>query len=470
MLHTEQFREERARAHERIADDALVQSDNLGELYAVTGGLSSELGRASTRKCPTCEAPPGKPCVSLKTSMPIVAMHRARAGQRELQARATWHGRRANGLRERPKNVRACGGKMIATICSCGNRGKAHPQGCGVWRICAACAKSESRRRRAKFGRARARVLLDAVRPLSGRGALAGNAAQYRDGGRYTDKMITLTIPHFEGDDLFYAAMELGDQGDHVDDKRARAIRERVLAHGSSTVPARIAALFAAWKGFARRMKRDLKKRDRADHIFTRWDRFFEWTPGKDGRGHPHFHVWAFSPFLCYGEVAEWWTESVREVGVPVRTHESWCTNCKRNHVIGARAWVQQLGDFNERAVRELVAGGKAIELSAFRSMNVGPTAVTYAAGWSVEDLSDEVSPETRAELDCALEGRRLSQGSRGLYSDDMKPACPVCGPLGCRTIVAWSADAVEHTDKWNASVMKARKERERPHERRETG
>ena len=481
MLHTEQFREELARKHERTADDARVASDNLGELLSVVGDWDGpaidgggDLGRAITRKCPTCNAAPTKPCTSTRTGAIIKALHRARAGQRELEARATWHTRRANGLRERPKNVRACGGKMIATICSCGNRGKARPQGCGVWRICANCAKAESRKRRSKFGRARARVILDAVKTIPGRGALAGNAARFRKRGRYTDKMITLTIPHFDGEDLFFAALDLDAQGDLVDDKRARAIRERVLSHGSSTIPARIAALFAAWKGFARRMKRALKLRGKADDVFTKWDRFFEWTPGSDGKGHPHFHVWVFSPFLCYGEVAEWWTESLREVGVPIRTHEEECTqeHCDGKHVVGARAWVQQLGDFNERAVRELVAGGKAIELAAFRSMNVGPTAVTYAAGWSLEDLSEQVSPEVRAELDCALEGRRLSQGSKGLYSDDAKPACPVCGPLGCRTIVAWSADAHEQTDKWNASVKKARSERSPPDERRsyETG
>jgi hypothetical protein len=464
MLHTEQFRERKARTHERVADDARIASDNLGALLEVSGG-GGELGRASSRRCPLCNADPGKPCVGDKGS-PIKAFHRERAGQRELEARAVWHTRRANGLRDRPKNLRGCGGKMIATICSCGNRGKARPQGCGLYRLCASCSITESRRRRAKFGRARARVLLDAVRAVPGRGALAGEAAKYRAGGRYTDKMITLTIPHFDGHALFEQALDLDGQGDARDDARALAIRERVLAHGSSSIPARVAALFAAWPAFARRMKRAMKARGRGDELFTRWDRFFEWTPGADGEGHPHFHVWAFTPYLCFGEVAEWWTASVREVGVPVRTRETeYCTTCKRTHTIGAKTWVQRLGDFDARAVRELIAGGKAIELSAFRSMNVGPTAVTYAAGWSIADVSEQVTPEVEAELKCAIEGRRISQGSRGLYSDDAKPACPCCGPIGSRVIVAWSADDIAQTDKWNAGVKKTRQERAGPHD-----
>lgn len=462
MQHTEAFREERARRHERTAEDARTRAAGLVELGQASGG-GNALGRAESRPCARCGAAAWAPCVGT-TGRPVKAIHAERHGLRELDARATWHERRANGQRSRPANLKGCGGQVIATRCACGERGKAQPQGCGVYRVCPKCALRKAMRQRAKFGRARGRVLLDALRKESGRGALAGAAARWRKGGRYTDKMITLTIPHFDGAELFASALELESGGSRYDEKRAENAR-RILGHGSSTLTARIAGLFAAWAGFARKMKDALRRRKLGDDLWSRWDRFFEWTPGADGRGHPHFHVWAFSPFLCRDEVAAWWTAALRDEGIPVRTREHACERCGVVHVVGAVVGVQVMGAFDERAVRELMAGRRAVELSAFRSMNVGPTAVTYAAGWSLADVLGEIPPEDEAELYCALEGRRLSQSCAGLYRDESPPACPCCGAMGTRAALLWSADAETRTTEWNAGVAKARKERAPPDE-----
>jgi hypothetical protein len=42
--------------------------------------------------------------------------------------------------------------------------------------------------------------------------------------------------------------------------------------------------------------------------------RFFEWTQGDDGQGHPHFHVWAFGPYVPHGLIELWWREAWCEV------------------------------------------------------------------------------------------------------------------------------------------------------------
>jgi hypothetical protein len=38
--------------------------------------------------------------------------------------------------------------------------------------------------------------------------------------------------------------------------------------------------------------------------------RFFEWTQGADGEGHPHFHVWAFGCYVPHALIELWWREA----------------------------------------------------------------------------------------------------------------------------------------------------------------
>lgn len=453
---TEDFRLERAARHARIAADAETKKLALGDVLGVVD-ITGDLGRASSRRCPTCGELGGDPCVNVKTRAPIVTFHRERAGMRELDARATWHLRRENGQRRRFENIRACGGQVVATRCTCGHHGKARPQGCGVWRVCEFCSMRNAFKRRGKFARARGRVLLGALVKVPGRGALAGTSARWRKGGRYTDKMLTLTVPHFDGRDLFDKLLDIEAQGAPDDDEIATEIR-KILAVGSNPIPARIQVIFAAWKSFVRRLRAHLKRRGVGDHLWTQYDRFFEWTPGADGGGHPHFHVWLFSPFLCASLVQELWTASLADLGVPMRLREVECSHgCPRPHRVGARTWLQQMGGFDERAVRELMAGKRAIELATFRSFDTGPTAATYAAGWAISDVMSDLPEADIAALYCALEGRRLSQGSARLYSDEPPPICPCCERAGTRMVAIWSADDEHRTTSWNASHTQER-------------
>jgi len=483
---TEAFRDAWARTYGRRARDARTRIDMLVD--ATRGEGIDAFARARARACPKCHARPGAPCVNVRSRSPIKKTHPERAGLRELEARAVWNERRANGQVRRGENLCSCGGTVIATRCTataCGHRGRARPVGCGIWRLCSRCSIERAREHRERFGRARGRALLRALERVPGvRGPLAGPAARFRVGGRYTDKMLTLTLPHFDGRAMFEKMVDIEHSGSIADEETAERIRrllrgprhdfadarERYDAETAaaldvhdSTVILRIAVLFAAWPTFLRRVRAMLAERGHHDDEHLTFDRFFEWTPGADGLGHPHFHVWLFSPFICADAVRELWTQSLAELGVPMRTHERDCPHCKKTHVVGARVWLQRLGDFNVDAVREMMKEGNAIKLSNVRSWNVGPTAETYAGGWAISDVRDLITPEVEAELYVALEGRRLSQGSKGFYSGEPAPACPCCGALGLTVAEFWSADDIARTQRWNQRRKEEEKEERGP-------
>lgn len=95
-----------------------------------------------------------------------------------------------------------------------------------------------------------------------------------RRGGRWSEKFLTLTLPH--------------------------------LAHHS--VGERIRIVCESWKRFLRSLNRFWRKQDTRT---AEWFRVLEWTPGDDERGHPHFHLWVLSPFLPREELERWWRQAI---------------------------------------------------------------------------------------------------------------------------------------------------------------
>lgn len=498
-LYTEQARESRMRGLQAEQADAEREARDLLELAECTGGIEG-FERWIDRPCPRCGARSGAACVRLDTGEELKTRHRERAGLRELNARAVWKARRANGYSNRFERQRSCGGEMVAAHCrACDDRRKAMPAGCDQ-RMCPSCAKRRARERQLAFGRARGRVILEASSNVKGRGPLTGAAARYRRGGRYTDKMLTLTIPHVDGPVLWRKALDIANTSPE-DERAADAIR-KLLERGSSTVIMRVSALFLAWPIFWRLLRAALKKRGRHDHVHVKVDRFFEWTEGGDGLGHPHFHCWLWSPWICDDEVRELWTRALQSIGVPMRTREHACENCKKLgrvtprkrhafdvvqrtekpcvHVVGAHAWLQRMYDMNPRAVRELMKSGAkgAIQLAAFRVRRDGGRAPEwsdgsggravheYAGGWSLAEILACVPAHVAGDLELALEGRRLAQGSAGLYADEGPPPCPCCGRVGTRSILKWSSADTTRTEAWNHGLAKVR-ERAPPDERR---
>jgi hypothetical protein len=322
--------------------------------------------------------------------------------------------------------------------------------------------------------------------------------------------MLTLTVPHVEGWDVWSRALDIEATGDPEDRKAAEAVR-KMLEGGSSSVIVRIAAAFLAWPRFWRKLRAAMKARQQGDEREIACDRFFEWTPGGDGEGHPHFHVWLWSPWICDNRIRELWTDALHAIGVPMRIRERACTACagakgcptcharrrdpcvdaegrplyerhelthtsdKRKmralhdarprvvHRVGARAWVQRMREPDARMVRELMKGRDSIKLARFQSKD-DASVISYAGGWAIVDVIDLVSARVFGDLQIALKGRRLAQGSLGLYADEEPPACPCCGAMGTRQAATWTGDDTKKTDAWNLHATKP--ERGPPHER----
>jgi hypothetical protein len=314
----------------------------------------------------------------------------------------SWH------LARRFDRVRSCGSRMRTASCGvCGTDRRAVPEGCGVRRVCSRCDALGAIARRARFGRARGRAFVDGHR--------FGLFRKLRTGGRFTEKMLTLTVPH---------AM--------LDDASGKVAKE-----SRDTLHARVVALFSAWPVFLRKVNRHWQA---CGQDLVTYHRAFEWTPGRtDEHGHPHFHVYLWSPFVDVNLLRAWWAEALRSVGWPVAEDND------GNPVV--RIKLQMLRSMDLKAVRELMKGGRrqALTLSRVefrdreagaefrrgpqRGQPVGPgiDAFKYAEGWTLATV-EECSDDVRARLYMALEGRRLTQASRGFFVADERAACTCCG------------------------------------------
>jgi hypothetical protein len=313
-----------------------------------------------------------------------------------------WHTARAGGQVYRFDRVRECGKRtLIATCQMCGEDRKPVRETCDVRRVCESCDVDNAKARRARFGRARARRLLDAIK--------YGDMRWNRPGGAFGERMLTLTVPHIE----------------HAD------ARGELARSSTCTVDARIVALFSAWPVFVRKLNRWWKTHHQYE---VAYHRAFEWTLGNDSKGHPHFHVYLFSPFVDVNLIREWWAEALRHVGCPVAKGEY----SQRSVVM---VDLRLLRSPTEATIRELLKGGKrsAIELSAIvdergrplRNLpgffeGGGVDAFSYADGWTLGEV--DAPADVRAQLYISLEGRRLTQASRDFFVDDDPPKCECCG------------------------------------------
>jgi hypothetical protein len=104
--------------------------------------------------------------------------------------------------------------------------------------------------------------------------------------------MVTLTVPHVPG-------------------------------HG---LEQRFAFLLNAWPPFLRLLNAWLRsegigKGERhqvAEHPgrYVHWYKVVEWVPAQDDdAGHPHFHVWFYSPWLSQDLLKEWWCRALESIG-----------------------------------------------------------------------------------------------------------------------------------------------------------
>lgn len=390
-----------------------------------------------------------------------------RESVRELESRVKWYEGRAGAQLPRFETVRACGTAILTIACRvCAEPAsdKPIPCRCGVARVCDACAEKNDEKRRVRFAQARERQIIEAHRA-----GLDWKVRYGPDGrfvGSFSEKMLTLTVPHFTREDCVETFKRNGERAKDVLSETQGAMLE-------NTTAARVAALRLAWPKFWRIVKRHVTSRDPLGAKHLKYYRFWEWTRGHDGKGHPHFHVYLFSPFISASMMRAAWIRALRSVGVV--TFPQTCSQCEdeeeehrcdfgrgRDHVI---LDVKMLEGFNWNALRELIKSGdrKLVEerLGTLRTPGDGNSVIEYAGGWSFgdafEDADDDETIEVQRDLYIATENRRLCQGARGFLLPLPELVCECCGAS------LWSAGVARPFEMCNASSAEEPKEERGP-------
>jgi hypothetical protein len=282
-----------------------------------------------------------------------------------------WHKSRAQGARFRFASARNCGNgpRGLQLTCQACGLVTDRPLTCGATLVCLSC--------RGRLQGKRRELIAEGIRELQRRATLAGLLRTNRKGGRWSHKMVTLTIPH----------------------------------EPHHTIGDRIEVVHRAWPHFLKAFNAWLRTAaPRAEHCskdaacgsceacLANWYGSHEWTIGSDERGHPHVHFWFFGPFVDV-DVEELWRSALERVGLP---------------------WEGYL-DIDVQEARNMTKPGGVYEL------------VKYVVKDIAKDGKSFVDAEHFADLYEALDGRRLRRGSAGFiaFCERAKPCA--CGVVGCR-------------------------------------
>lgn len=368
-----------------------------------------------------------------------------------MRLTAEWHEKRAQGQRNRMTTVAECGQNRVHVDClECGEAMEL-PAWCGVARLCQGCAIRGTWRHRAKTKKARESLLHDAAR------AHMYNA---RRGGRFSERHIVLTVPHVvmgisgERHRNVAACRDAGDEPDEPE-----TARFRVQVHHAAW--RRFSILF---QGYRRRCLRP------SERPFFAYCRASEWTPGADGMGHPHTHMWNHGPFVpehdyhdrpngmkiqCETKILR---ARARRAGTPPPKPCDCCRKFGGRTKPGIRSWwaraltratgipwdpeqiamrIGTLDDYKRASfefVREL---HKPDPLKTSPRLRRGPAPgaalIDYTEPWSFGMLDRDTlaacSERVLAAVYIGFEGRRLTQASRGFMRRAAQPpSCRCCG------------------------------------------
>jgi hypothetical protein len=305
-----------------------------------------------------------------------------------------WHRGRARGALARFKRVDACGEDECEVSHICGHSWRVRSM-CGTYRLCWKCRDRAARKRKRRFADARLRQVEIARRK--------GLFNRSRKWGAWTEKHLTLTVPHVLADAIEGARMVAEERGERLD---------------TAAVGARIRLLRDAWRWFTIELRKWLRlyfgRRVRVPYY-----RAFEWTPGGDKFGHPHFHVWMLAPFLSHERVCQWWRIALARAGL---------------HDVPPRVIVS-VRRVSSRGIEHEVAKGNGAALK-IRREGGGNDVIAYAEGWSIagdakagaDGVAPLIEPEIAAALYAALEGARMTTTSGGLLLASMPLPCSCCG------------------------------------------
>jgi hypothetical protein len=304
-----------------------------------------------------------------------------------------WHMQRARGTRERFDRMRDCQ-QVEALDIKCEKCGRAATRGarCRTALVCLSCRGKISYEKRAKLSVNRAA----AIDLCAKRGLFLP-----RKDGRWSEKLVTLTAPHFAELDVI---------------ERVQLVRK---ASGY----------------FTRDLNRWLKLhpdasrfKDRQGNGLARWFRNLEWTTGEEMKversfgdgssyGHPHVHMWFLGPWLP-GAAAK---DDPRDNVV---------RNLWRNALrLSAQHFPKLKGKIGPRRYRRYALSEpwefremKGLDLVCVdvRACKPGKESLREVIKYLFKDTvkhGRQLDPEIWASVYEAFDGSRTTQGSRGLMT-----------------------------------------------------
>lgn len=310
----------------------------------------------------------------------------ANLSDRDVKRAGAWFRARAKGQRRRIENVRGCGREKAAVIV-CDGCGTLSEKGmrCGVGSICVSCRGKIASKKRGNFARSRD-VIISRARAL-------GLLRENRRGGRWSEKLLTLTAPHLP----------------------TVGLRER------------IERVRNAWPFFLRSFNRWLRAQKSHEH--SAWFRNVEWTQAEDHLGHPHIHAWLFCPYLDRQILIGWWRDALQRVGYN-------STNCAKSKLEtsvfqGEKRASHKMqcddsisGEIESPAdeLRHLM-----IDIREARGGDVGVEVIKYLTKDLASDGS-KIAATLYASVVSMFDGARTTQSSRGFMGlSQFKPMCD-CG------------------------------------------
>lgn len=347
----------------------------------------------------------------------------ADGGQPGRHNRAAWHKGRARGALERFGRVADCGRDGLTATCigSCGLIRTA-PVGCSCARLCTRCRSTAAHERQARFAEARVRALSVASR--------LGHLRANRPGGAWTEKLLTLTVPHVQWADEWARDFVLEVTTEHTAKGGGDEAIEVVL---------RVELLRRAWRVFSVKWLQPWARRVRkVSRGRVRWYRALEVTPGADLLGHPHFHVWMLCPFMERDMVQDAWNQAVAAVvGAPYPGGD----------VVMDIKQVRQRPD---EIRRELLKGRG----HALRFGRGGEDVIAYADGWTIVDVAggERISAEAAARLYESLERHRMVQASKELLAPPLH-VCPACEAKGSTVVYLEKGRHDPHFVAWTSTT-----------------
>ncbi len=325
----------------------------------------------------------------------------------KLRRSAKWHSARAANKRALFRRVADCGkvdATRITLVCRGCKDTVSIEVGCGSSWFCADCRQRSVLKFRKNFERSRL-----GITTIASRAGLTRR--DQRKGDRWGERLLTVTLPH------------RGTATDRIELLQAtwarfwRTLRDRLRPElqGPSGI-----TIGDVPRGFPR----SFETRDDPNQLqlfdLLSYLHVFEWTPGNDGRGHPHMHVWLFSRFLDQNMLKRLWQAAHRHVLRATRTEQGWS---------GPIEEVELIVDIRK------AGGDVATELVKYLTKD-----------WEVNETgARRATPQVFAEVYAALDGKRRRQSSQSfsMWGVEKYNACPCCGYS--RERGHWARVDIEH-------------------------